>query len=247
MKIFEDIKYNCNLCDCNTLDIYLPENKCVATFVYFHGGGIEGGSKKKIFFQELLTQRGIAVVSADYRLYPDTVYPEFIRDAASALAWTFMHIEEYGGSKNIFVGGSSAGAYLSMMLCFDKRYLAVHNINADDIAGYIHDAGQPTTHFNILRERGVDSRRIIVDEAAPLYHVKYNSNYAPMLFVVSDDDMTNRYEQTMLMLKKTEVHIMKNSKHCNYLKFESENRELFEHIICEFILNNSKTIKLQGD
>lgn len=87
------------------------------------------------------------------------------------------------------------------MLCFDKRFLAVHNINSDDIAGFIHDAGQSTTHFNVLRERGMDTRRVIVDEAAPLYHVTHNENYPPMLFIISDDDMTNRFEQTMVMLK----------------------------------------------
>ena len=40
-----------------------------------------------------------------------------------------------------------------------------------DIAGYLHDTPQPTTHFNILRERGIDTKAIRVDEAAPLYYI----------------------------------------------------------------------------
>ena len=48
-----------------------------------------------------------------------------------------------------------------MMLCMDVRYLAAHGIDARDrsqIAGYFCDSGQPTVHFNILRERGIDTR-----------------------------------------------------------------------------------------
>lgn len=256
MKTVENIEYCCTTGEINKLDLYLPETDGFSTFIYFHGGGIECSDKKNIDFTETLTQKGIAVVSANYRLYPNAVYPEFIRDAASAVAWTYRHIDEYGGSKNIFVGGSSAGAYLSMMLCFDKRFLAVYNINSDDITGFIHDAGQPTTHFNVLREKGIDTKRVIVDEAAPLYHVKHNKNYPPMLFIVSDNDMTNRLEQTMVMLKtlehfdndmsKIKLKLMENSGHCSYLNKESENRELFENTICNFITDTAKEAKNFG-
>lgn len=50
-----------------------------------------------------------------------------------------------------FHGGSSAGGYISQMLCFDKTWLSKHGIKATDISGFIHDAGQPTCHFNVLR------------------------------------------------------------------------------------------------
>ena len=248
MRRLENIVYSYSDERNNKLDLYIPENECSASFVYFHGGGLECGDKADIEFAKGLAQKGIAVASANYRMYPNAVYPEFIRDAAAAVSWVFEHIEEYGGKKKIFVGGSSAGAYLSMMLCFDKKYLMPYGINADDISGFIHDAGQPTSHFNILREKGFDSRRIIVDETAPLYHVTQNLNYPPMLFIVSDNDMTNRLEQTMLMMKtlehfendmsKISLKIMENSSHCGYLNTDLKKGNLFEKILCDFITDN---------
>ena len=38
------------------------------------------------------------------------------------------------------------------MLCFDEKYLKAVGMLPTDIAGYIHDAGQPTSHFNVLKE-----------------------------------------------------------------------------------------------
>ena len=158
-------------------------------------------------------------------MYPTAVYPEFIRDAAAAVAWTYKNIGTYGNCKKFYVGGSSAGGYLSMMLCFDKSYLAPYNIDPAGIDSFIHDAGQPTVHFNVLRERGIDSRRVIIDESAPLYYIGREKEYAPMLFIISDNDMENRYEQTMLVLStlkhfqydesKIALKVM-HGKHCQY-------------------------------
>ena len=133
-------------------------------------------------------------------MFPEARYPDFVEDSAAAVAWVKRHIGDYGTSRGIFVGGSSAGGYLSMMLCFDPRYYKAVGLAPEDIAGYIHDAGQPTAHFNVLKYGGVDPRRVIVDETAPLYHIGALPAYPPMHFIVSDGDMQNRYEQTMLVL-----------------------------------------------
>ena len=163
MKIIKDIFYTPDNRLSQSLDVYLPEDcENFPTFVYFHGGGIMSGSKAgktASVIAEYLTARGIALVSANYRLYPHARYPDFVCDAASATAWAVKHMSEYGGSDQIYVGGSSAGGYLSMMICFDKKYLSIHKLSNANIAGYVHDAGQPTAHFNVLKERGIDSRR----------------------------------------------------------------------------------------
>ena len=98
-----------------------------------------------------------------------------------------------------------------MMLCFDKRYLSAVGMRPEDIAGYIHDAGQPTSHFNVLKELGRDCRRVIVDETAPIFFVGLEDSYPPMRFIVSEDDMFARYEQTVLMIKTLEHFGHKNN------------------------------------
>ena len=230
MEIISDICYSPETKQC--LDIYLPESNAFAVLVYFHGGGLERGDKVtgKAFITHL-TERGIAVVSANYRMYPDAKYPDFICDAAEAVAWVFKNIKTYCNTENIYVGGSSAGGYLSQMLCFDKRWLAPHGISPLDIAGFVHDAGQPTCHFRVLEERGIHKHRVIIDDSAPLYHVGEEENYSPMLILVSDNDMKNRLEQTHLLVStlkhfghrdKVTFKIIEGT-HCCALKTADEN------------------------
>lgn len=245
MRKIDNVFYNTNGNVAQTLDIYLPDQNEFDVFVYFHGGGLESGDKShgRIFVDHLLS-KGIAVVSANYRMYPDAKYPDFIEDAASAVAWTYRNIGQHGKVKGIYVGGSSAGGYLSQMLCFDKSWLGKHGISPMDMAGFILDAGQLTCHFNVLRERNIDSRRVIVNEAAPLYHVGEDDSYPPMLIIVSDHDMKNRLEQTQLLIstldhfghaEKVQCTVM-NGTHCAYINAVDENGEsVFGKIIFEYI------------
>lgn len=245
MKSFTDICYSKQANQ--YLDVHLPECDRFPVFLYFHGGGIERGNKANNYdlFISHLTAHGIAVVSADYRMYPTAKYPEFIEDAACATAWVFANMKKYGEVTDIYVGGSSAGGYLSQMLCFDKKYLAKHGLAPMDIAGFVHDAGQPTAHFNVLRERGIDSRRVIVDESAPIYHIGVDEKYPPMLIIVSDNDMKNRYEQTMLVMStlkhfeldgNVKLQVMEST-HCAYVRKADENGvSIFGKLISDFIL-----------
>ena len=240
MQICRDIFYSSDKRLEKRLDIYLPEKEPHSVFVYFHGGGLETGSRQCAeAFAPFLTEHSIAVVSADYRMYPKASYPDFIRDAAEAVSWVVGHPERCGGASRVFVGGSSAGAYLSMMLCFDDRYLSEAGVNPQQIQGYVHDAGQPTVHFRVLEERGMDPRRVVVDEAAPLFYVGTSERLAPMQILVSSEDMENRLEQTMLLRStlrhfgageaQVNVKIMEGT-HCAYTE-----SDVFAKIVLDFI------------
>ncbi len=240
MKKFENIPYTDSGEYRQSLDLYLPDVESFPVFVYFHGGGIEAGSKENHRFINRLVEMGVCVASANYRLYPIAKFPEFIEDAAEAVAWIKNNISKYGKCTHLFVGGSSAGGYITQMLCFDNRYLAKYGIDADSIDGYYMDAGQPTSHFNVLRERGIDTRRVIVDETAPLYFVSGERNYPPMKIIVSDNDIVNRLEQTVLLvstlkhfgndMSKVDFEIAKNSRHCEYT-----GKETFADMVYEFM------------
>ena len=243
MKKISDIIYGKHE-DANKLDAFLPDGKVTAVFVYFHGGGFDHGDKDHAdVFAPYLCERGVAVVSANYRMYPNAKYPDFLYDGANAVAWANKYMREELGCDRLYVGGSSAGGYLSMMLCFDKTYLASAGIDNSVITGYFHDAGQPTAHFAVLKERGIDPRRIIVDETAPLFHIGTEPAYPGMRFIVSDDDMKNRYEQTMLVQStmshfgyENYDHIVMNSKHCKYVgKIDDNGVTVFGQMIYDFI------------
>lgn len=245
MKVIENISYTNAQLPLQVLDLYLPDCESFPVVIYFHGGGIVGGNKKERFLEHLQA-KGVAVISANYRLYPDAAYPDFIRDAAAAVAWAYKHMPEYGEITGYFVGGSSAGGYLTQMLCFDKKYLKMHNIDSDQVTGYIMDAGQPTAHFNVLKERGIDSRRVIIDETAPIYHITANRAYAPMQIIVAEHDMRNRAEQTALLIstlkhlgceeEKIDFRLMPNCKHVEYInQFNEDGSSVFADLIYDFV------------
>lgn len=243
MKLLENLTY-ANSDAAQVLDVYLPDIAVSAVFVYFHGGGLDHGDKSVASkMGEYLAERGVAVVSANYRMYPEHKYPDFLYDAATVVAWAREYMKKELACDNLYVGGSSAGGYISMMLCFDKRYLASVGIDNSAISGYFHDAGQPTAHFNVLKFAGIDPRRIIVDESAPLYHIGTDSEYPPMRFIVSDNDMKNRYEQTMLVLStmshfgyQNYDHVVMNGKHCAYCRaLDGEGVSVFGQMIEDFI------------
>ena len=243
MVSYNDLEYKDNL----YIDLHLPESDTFDLFIYFHGGGLCAGNRKGTeIFAEDLAKRNIATASVEYRMYPDAKFPDFIIDCADAVRWLKDNISKWGKCNRIFVGGSSAGGYISMMLCFDSRFLRGVGIEPADIDGYIHDAGQPTSHFNVLKEMGKDSRRVIADETAPMYFVGTSEKYAPMLFIVSDDDMFGRYEQTMLMINvlehfghKDKVYLsVQNGTHCSYVEKTDENGESrYANIIIPFVVH----------
>ena len=181
----------------NRYDLYLPDTEePYPLLVFYFGGGLCAGKKEDLRrMGREFAENGIAVAAPDYRLHPEVDYPVFIEDAAESTAFLYR---EYGNKVSKFiVGGYSAGGYLTMMLCFNKDYLASYGIDPDDLGGWVFLSGQPTAHFNVLSWQGIDPRRVIVDETAPLYHV--HGTGAPILIITSNNDMPNRYEQNMLL------------------------------------------------
>ena len=153
-------------------------------------------------FVKRLVKLGFAVSTANYSLITEKRFPECVKDAARAIKFIKDNINQYGKSKGIIVMGQSAGAYLTLMLCLNKEYLSELGINNDEIVGWISDAGQPTTHFNILKhERGLDPLLQRIDEAAPLYFVNQDTNFSHLLLITYENDLPNRLEQNQLLLK----------------------------------------------
>jgi acetyl esterase/lipase len=180
------------------LDIYYPKStKGFATIVWFHGGGLTGGSKE---IPEALKNKGFAIIGVNYRLSPKVKAAKCIEDAAAAIAWAFNNIAGYGGdTAQIFVSGHSAGAYLALMNGLDKKWLQKEGIDANKIAGLIPLSSQCITHFEIRRENGIPEKQATIDAFAPLYHVRAD---APPLLLITGDrelEMLGRYEENAYM------------------------------------------------
>jgi len=106
--------------DCSIkADIFLPAARNPAVVLYFHGGALISGSRKYLsnYQAKRLTQAGLAVVSIDYRLAPETMLEAILTDIQDAIAWVkTTGADRFGwDSDRIAAMGGSAGGYLSLM------------------------------------------------------------------------------------------------------------------------------------
>jgi len=186
------------------LDVYYPKDTAnVATIVWFHGGGLEFGEKD---IPEGLLEKGITVVTVNYRMHPKVKHPVYIEDAAAAVAWTFKNIKKYNGNpEKIFLSGHSAGGYLANMVGLDKSYLQKHNIDANELGGLIPFSGHTITHFTIRREQGIKGTQPTIDKYAPLYHVRNDA--PPMLLITGnrEKELLGRYEEVAYFYRMMKV------------------------------------------
>ncbi|QIB33549.1 alpha/beta hydrolase [Ancylobacter pratisalsi] len=128
------------------LDVYTPtgagEGRPVV--VFFYGGGWEEGERSSYrFVGAALASRGFVTVIADYRVYPQARFPDFIEDGARAVRWARDHAAGFGGDgRRLVLAGHSAGAHIAAMLSFDHQWLKAVGLDAGtDIAGMVGLAG----------------------------------------------------------------------------------------------------------
>ena len=235
MKKIVDIQYS--EYEETLVDIYLPETENFTTIVNFHGGGLDHGSKSGPTLETIaaiFTNAGYAFASVEYRKYPNAKFPDFLVDSAKATAFVKKYVQELGGNGEIVIAGQSAGAWISLMLCFNKEYLANEGIDAEEIKAWFIDSAQTTSHFNVLQqERGVHKLTQRIDEFSPMYFLDENTKFSRMMLVLYDQDMACRYEQNMLFYKavlafnpeaKIEYRLV-SGRHCSAAKQCNEKGE----------------------
>ncbi len=159
------------------LDIYRPAAMAPAggwpVVVFFYGGSWNSGARAQYgFVGTALASRGILALVADYRLYPEVRYPDFLADSAQALAWGLSHAAEQGGNpQRVFVMGHSAGGYNAAMLALDARWLTATGHTPRELAGFIGLAGP----YDFLPMTNPDAQPVF-------FHPNYPPDTQPMAF-----------------------------------------------------------------
>ena len=160
------------------LDIYRPTetvpSKGWPVVVFFYGGSWNRGEKADYkFVGEALASRGVLTLVADYRLYPQVRYPDFLKDSALALVLGMREAKNLGGDVNrVFVMGHSAGGYNAAMLALDARWLGELGRTPKELAGFIGLAGP----YDFLPMTNPDAQPVF-------FHPNYPTNTQPLMLV----------------------------------------------------------------
>ncbi|MDB9822293.1 alpha/beta hydrolase [Deltaproteobacteria bacterium] len=103
------------------LDVYLP-NEGEGPFpviVFVHGGGFRSGDKADWQLGPILPalDKGYAIVSTNYRLSGEALFPAPINDLKAAVRWIRANAESHGlNPEKIAAWGGSAGGHLVSLL-----------------------------------------------------------------------------------------------------------------------------------
>jgi len=115
-----DLPY-ASISESQKLDIYLPPkgDGPFPVILHLHGGAFAIGDKRDIHVLPILRglQRGYAVVSANYRLSGEAVFPAGLHDIKAAIRWLRANQQEYhlDGNRIAAWGGSAGGNYAAMV------------------------------------------------------------------------------------------------------------------------------------
>jgi acetyl esterase/lipase len=205
-----DIAYSSEARD--KLDVYQPRETDQRSMprsgypvvVFFYGGSWNSGERGDYrFVGEALASQGIVAVVADYRLYPQVRYPDFLTDRALAVAWAKREAPRYGGDANrLFVMGHSSGGYNAAMVALDPRWLAAAGLSPSALAGWIGLAGP----YDFLPIKNKKAQPVFFYPNYPpgSQPIDYASKAAPPTFlgVAASDDVVNPERNSRQMADK---------------------------------------------
>ncbi|VCU69288.1 Carboxylesterase NlhH [Pigmentiphaga humi] len=163
------------------------------TLLVFHGGNWTHGYKEWMaLMAPPLNRRGIALVSAGYRLGPVNPHPVGLSDCGLALQWVGRNLSRLGGRPDaIFLGGHSAGAHLAALLAVAPESAGAGALPA--IAGCLPVSGiylfgqdtQAAVPPALFPDGGTEERHAAASPlraalaGAPPFHISWGSDDLP--------------------------------------------------------------------
>jgi acetyl esterase/lipase len=123
------------------LDIYRPalaalSQHNIPVVIHIHGGGFMKGSKRDISrcFLEAVMRSGSMVISPEYRLAPYATVKEQVRDILACIQWmeTNGQAAFHMDLTRVTIAGSSAGAFLAVLVALQHKHYTIVNINTDN-------------------------------------------------------------------------------------------------------------------
>lgn len=197
-------------------DVYYPDGvggtkdapdcngRTYPSLVFFHGGSWRDGDKASYaFVGRAFAKRGFFTYVADYRKVPDHVFPDFVADAARAIADIHRNLIKYpcADPKRLYVMGHSAGAHIAMMAALDPQWLKANDSDPSIITGVIGLAGPydfyPFTGEGAKAALGHWPRP---KETQPITYARGDA--PPLLLLTGDADTTVKPRNSKVLAEK---------------------------------------------
>jgi acetyl esterase/lipase len=190
------------------LDLYLPDKltDLAPAIVFLYGGGWRSGTRDIYrFIGQCFASVGLPVAIPDYRIFPPTIFPGFVEDAAKAVAWVARNLTPPGGAaRPLILVGMSAGSHIAALLHLDPAWLMAAGLPEYAIAGTAGLCGP----YNFLPIQDPKYQPIFPREtdraSQPINFV--NGAARPMLLLTGDADVTVSPENTRTLAAAIRAH-----------------------------------------
>ena len=181
--------------DKNQYFLYYEPEKPVSDkiIIWVHGGGWNAGSPKYFdFVGQCISNAGYRFVSIGYRLSPKNKYPCQIEDVCNGYKSAIRYLNEKKVSTlKVIVSGSSAGAHLTSILCYNKMMQEKYAANVSNVVGFIGVGGLYS--FSVKTSWTL---KILLNQLFSLNYDRkngepyslMNKNHIPMLLIQSRHD-----------------------------------------------------------
>ena len=202
------------------LDIYYPKpltkamksknvtddnaiNDSYPMVVFVHGGSWESGSNDEYaFVGQSLAQAGYVTAVINYRKAPEHVYPDYVQDAAQAIAWSYNNAKSlHADPKRLAVIGHSAGAFNAVAAVANEDFLAPYRVKPKDIAAVIGIAGPYSYDFRKFSSRTAFGSDATPETVMPDRQIK--GEQPPYLLLTAEKDkivhVTNTTKMTQAL------------------------------------------------
>lgn len=200
------------------LDIYYPKPLMQAMnrqqpitdrypmVVFVHGGSWESGNKEQYaFVGKSFAQAGYITAVINYRKAPEHLYPDYVKDTAKAIAWSYHNAESfYANPQHLSVVGHSAGAFNAVAAIANEDFLAPYGIKPSDIRAVVGIAGPYSYDFRNLSSASAFPATATPDEVMPDRQIK--GTQPPYLLLTAQKDKIVYAQNTINMIRALRAH-----------------------------------------
>ena len=208
-KLIADLPYG--LLPDERLDLYLPSrgnNKKL--FIYIHGGYWQELSKaESSFAADNFQQHGYTYAALNYTLAPQASLSEIVNQNRKAIAYLVSMAAEFGyDAGEIYLGGSSAGAHLAMMMLYTRwqDFLPAGDVKTDQEQNFIKGVCAVSGIYDLLpiAETYINEPLKLtpaeIEQNSPLFHLP--GSKTAVIFAYGEQETSEFKRQSREMYQK---------------------------------------------